>query len=169
MDVFLKQKSNIFVFQDQDHTNDSGMASSMDESSGSVDLTGNGNKNKKKTMVGKNSSKPNGKFFPDPRDPVQINNHIYEYLVSKRVAEEHRRSQDNLINEKYNVKRRGSLSSSPSDGSSTNNSKQPDFSSGKPDILFFLTAKSLVFADCINISKLALIFIRYYLIKYSEN
>ena len=79
-----------------------------------------------------NSSKPNGKFFPDPRDPVQINNHIYEYLVSKRVAEEHRRSQDNLINEKYNVKRRGSLSSSPSDGSSTNNSKQPDFSSGKP-------------------------------------
>ena len=89
------------------------------------------------------SSKANGKFFPDPRDPVQINNHIYEYLVSKRVAEEHRRSQDNLIN----VKRRGSLSSSPSDGSSTNNSKQPDFSSGKPDPFFFLTAKSLVFAD----------------------
>ena len=82
-----------------------------------------------------NSSKPNGKFFPDPRDPVQINNHIYEYLVSKRVAEEHRRSQDNLIN----VKRRGSLSSSPSDGSSTNNSKQPDFSSGKPDLFFFET------------------------------
>ena len=87
------------------------------------------------------SSKANGKFFPDPRDPVQINNHIYEYLVSKRVAEEHRRSQDNLIN----VKRRGSLSSSPSDGSSTNNSKQPDFSSGKPDPFFFLTAKSLSF------------------------
>jgi hypothetical protein len=76
------------------------------------------------------SSKANGKFFPDPRDPVQISNHIYEYLVSKRVAEEHRRSQDNLIN----VKRRGSLSSSPSDGSSTNNSKQPDFSSGKTKI-----------------------------------
>ena len=55
-----KQNNNIFVFQDQDHTNDSGMASSMDESSGSVDLTGNGNKNKKKTVVGKNSSKPNG-------------------------------------------------------------------------------------------------------------
>ena len=89
------------------------------------------------------SSKANGKFFPDPRDPVQINNHIYEYLVSKRVAEEHRRSQDNLIN----VKRRGSLSSSPSDGSSTNNSKQPDFSSGKPHPFFFMTAKTLVFAD----------------------
>ena len=71
------------------------------------------------------------KFFPDPHDPVQISNHIYEYLVSKRVAEE-RRSQDNLIN----AKRRGSLSSSPSDGSSTNNSKQPDFSSGKR--IFFL-------------------------------
>ena len=73
------------------------------------------------------------KFFPDPHDPVQISNHIYEYLVSKRVAEE-RRSQDNLIN----AKRRGSLSSSPSDGSSTNNSKQPDFSSGKRIFFFVL-------------------------------
>ena len=35
-----------------------------------------------------------------------------------------------------NVKRRDSLSSSPSDGSSTNNSKQPDFSSGKPHPFF---------------------------------
>ena len=84
----------------------------------------------------KSSSNDSGlpKFFPDPHDPVQISNHIYEYLVSKRVAEE-RRSQDNLIN----AKRRGSLSSSPSDGSSTNNSKQPDFSSGKRflQLIFF--------------------------------
>jgi len=81
-------------------------------------LVSNGSKNHHHQSMGI-------KFFPDPHDPVQISNHIYEYLVSKRVAEE-RRSQDNLIN----AKRRGSLSSSPSDGSSTNNSKQPDFSSG---------------------------------------
>jgi dynein assembly factor 2 len=54
------ESEDCYQDQDQDHTNDSGMASSMDESSGSVDLTGNGNKNKKKTTVGKNSSKPNG-------------------------------------------------------------------------------------------------------------
>ena len=65
------------------------------------------------------------KFFPDPRDPVQISHHIYEYLVSKR----NQMSSDNQ-------NRRGSLSSSPSDGSSTNQSNSakqasPDFSSGK--------------------------------------
>ena len=66
------------------------------------------------------------KFFPDPRDPVQISHHIYEYLVSKR----------NQISSDNNQNRRGSLSSSPSDGSSTNQSNSakqasPDFSSGK--------------------------------------
>ena len=72
------------------------------------------------------------KFYPDPSDPVQISHHIYEYLVqSKRQAESAAaKTQENLINI-ANIKRRGSLSSSPSDGSSTNNSKQPDFSSGK--------------------------------------
>lgn len=72
------------------------------------------------------------KFYPDPHDPVQISNHIYEYLVSKRAAAQAQaQSQENLISAN---KRRGSLSSSPSDGSSTNNSNkhQPDFSSGKP-------------------------------------
>ena len=67
------------------------------------------------------------KFFPDPRDPVQISHHIYEYLVSKR---NHKNSQ--TLNCDQN--RRGSLSSSPSDGSSTNQSAKqasPDFSSGK--------------------------------------
>lgn len=64
------------------------------------------------------------KFFPDPRDPVQISHHIYEYLV-KRNNQQNENSQN----------RRGSLSSSPSDGSSTNQSSakqpSPDFSSGK--------------------------------------
>ena len=71
------------------------------------------------------------KFFPDPHDPVQISHHIYEYLVSKRGGG----SQENLISVN---KRRGSLSSSPSDGSSTNNSKPPDFSSGKQHFWFIL-------------------------------
>ena len=73
------------------------------------------------------------KYYPDPRDPVQISNHIYEYLVSKKAQQELNHSNEvetnHLIpNSKH---RRGSLSSSPSDGSSTNHSKQPDFSSGK--------------------------------------
>ena len=77
------------------------------------------------------------KFYPDPHDPVQISNHIYEYLVSKRAAAQAVQasvSQENLISAN---KRRGSLSSSPSDGSSTNNSNkhQPDFSSGRQLIL----------------------------------
>jgi hypothetical protein len=46
------------------------MASSMDESSGSVDLpAGNGN-NKKKTMVAKNSSKSNGESKKNKRSKV---------------------------------------------------------------------------------------------------
>ena len=68
------------------------------------------------------------KFFPDPRDPVQISHHIYEYLVKR----------NNQQNENQSQNRRGSLSSSPSDGSSTNQSSakqpSPDFSSGKPNL-----------------------------------
>lgn len=86
------------------------------------------------------NEEPKMKFYPDPHDPVQISNHIYEYLVSKRVAQATSSSQENLIN----AKRRGSLSSSPSDGSSTNNSKhQPDFSSGKPPHTCFSYSKFL--------------------------
>ena len=75
------------------------------------------------------------KFYPDPHDPVQISNHIYEYLVSKsRVKANNSNCNSSQENLPFNLKhRRGSLSSSPSDGSSTNNSKhQPDFSSGRP-------------------------------------
>jgi hypothetical protein len=77
-----------------------------------------------------NNSDKLTKFFPDPRDPVQISNHIYEYLVTQRASEAQNNNNNN-VNENFVKRRRGSLSSSPSDGSSTTNSKLPDFSSGR--------------------------------------
>lgn len=71
------------------------------------------------------------KYYPDPSDPVQISNHIYEYLVSKKAENQLHGMPNEEPHLIPSVKRRGSLSSSPSDGSSTNHSKQPDFSSGK--------------------------------------
>ena len=76
------------------------------------------------------------KFYPDPRDPVQISNHIYEFLVSSKKGGSKSEEVITHLIPTNASKRRGSLSSSPSDGSSTNHSKQPDFSSGRRN--FFL-------------------------------
>ncbi len=96
-------------------------------------------------------SPPGGeiKYYPDPHDPVQIHNHIYEYLVSKTNL-----NGGGKIQNGHNSKRRGSLSSSPSDGSSSTNNSNTlnnnnninkansqhamDYSSGKPEIYFSL-------------------------------
>ncbi|CAB4054770.1 unnamed protein product [Lepeophtheirus salmonis] len=77
-----------------------------------------------------------GMIYPDPRDPVQICNHIYEYLVNRKTDASHNdemssppdyvKSHNNnyLVNKKGGWRRcGGSLSSSPSSGSSSHSRK----------------------------------------------
>jgi len=74
------------------------------------------------------------KYFPDPSNPNQITDHIYEYLVSRRPEIEEPPPKP-VLNRGRQVRRaskRGSLSSSPSDEGTLSHTSTESTSANKP-------------------------------------